>query len=384
MYRSMEPHLSNNRTQPWAGFVTPVILWFCVSLGLRYGCYSDCELVLGPNSSRLVQVSSFFVERIKLRDETAQGLLFFGFSVKPHLSTEINWTLTKDLVVDPYKRQGISVWLNKGSRIVCRWKVGASGFQKDLLVVILKGDQNFRRWLRDPKNASIMESWQQALGTGKAEYTVEENASYYLEIVNLGSRSLRVSLAANISSKVYDTSKALCNCSMDNGPCSLELLFSSKRYAVVTTPTNLMGGTTTWNVELSYMARVASYCVILAIIIVVVYIVMKCFGGREEEEVVVGAENQALLNDDTKQHSILTLYGTADECSDSAAINSCQDLYDAKICVICYDKIRNSFFVPCGHCATCYTCAQRIESGESKSCPICRRTIQKVRRLCSS
>lgn len=39
--------------------------------------------------------------------------------------------------------------------------------------------------------------------------------------------------------------------------------------------------------------------------------------------------------------------------------SSSADLFDAKICVICYNELRNCFFVPCGHCATCYYCAQR-------------------------
>lgn len=40
--------------------------------------------------------------------------------------------------------------------------------------------------------------------------------------------------------------------------------------------------------------------------------------------------------------------------------NSSEDnLYDRKVCVICYDEQRDCFFVPCGHSATCCVCAQR-------------------------
>lgn len=36
------------------------------------------------------------------------------------------------------------------------------------------------------------------------------------------------------------------------------------------------------------------------------------------------------------------------------------ELYDGKVCIICYDDERNCFFVPCGHCATCISCAKRL------------------------
>lgn len=57
-------------------------------------------------------------------------------------------------------------------------------------------------------------------------------------------------------------------------------------------------------------------------------------------------------------------YGTTceEEEEDDIETGSCssgEDLYDGRICVICYDEQRNCFFVPCGHCATCYDCAQR-------------------------
>ncbi|KAJ6675895.1 hypothetical protein OIU85_011988 [Salix viminalis] len=61
-----------------------------------------------------------------------------------------------------------------------------------------------------------------------------------------------------------------------------------------------------------------------------------------------------------------------------SSCSSSEDLYDAKLCVICYDDQRNCFFVPCGHCATCYDCAQRIMEEDNKMCPICRRLIHKM------
>lgn len=30
-----------------------------------------------------------------------------------------------------------------------------------------------------------------------------------------------------------------------------------------------------------------------------------------------------------------------------------------RLCAICYDAPRDSFFLPCGHCAACFTCGTR-------------------------
>lgn len=46
-------------------------------------------------------------------------------------------------------------------------------------------------------------------------------------------------------------------------------------------------------------------------------------------------------------------------CNTTSSSYDQLDIYDGKICVICFDEQRNCFFVPCGHCATCYVCAHR-------------------------
>ncbi|KFK22532.1 hypothetical protein AALP_AAs66306U000100 [Arabis alpina] len=47
---------------------------------------------------------------------------------------------------------------------------------------------------------------------------------------------------------------------------------------------------------------------------------------------------------------------------------------------ICFDAPRDCFFLPCGHCVSCYQCGTKIAEA-SGSCPICRRKLKKVKRI---
>ena len=56
-------------------------------------------MVLGPSSSRLVKMSSFFVQQVQLREEDGKGVFLYSFIEKPELSSEINWSVSKYLAV---------------------------------------------------------------------------------------------------------------------------------------------------------------------------------------------------------------------------------------------------------------------------------------------
>ncbi|XP_059458605.1 E3 ubiquitin-protein ligase APD2-like isoform X1 [Corylus avellana] len=149
-----------------------------------------------------------------------------------------------------------------------------------------------------------------------------------------------------------------------------------------------------WCFTLAFVGRLFAYFAALAFLAVVMFMVMKYIENFGEERATgeVGAtETSPLWPGKTAQFT----YGTCDgdlesgnctssggaSSSSSSNSNSSEDLYDKKVCVICYDEQRNCFFVPCGHCATCHVCAQRIFNGENKTCPVCRRLIGKVRKL---
>ncbi len=102
---------------------------------------------------------------------------------------------------------------------------------------------------------------------------------------------------------------------------------------------------------------------------IIVFLILKYLGACDGESSVVDTA-VTQVREVTETDPIIPAkpipytYGTGDEDDDSGASSSSEELYDAKLCVICYDEQRNCFFVPCGHCATCYDCAQRYKYKE--------------------
>ncbi|CAN4082981.1 unnamed protein product [Withania somnifera] len=137
---------------------------------------------------------------------------------------------------------------------------------------------------------------------------------------------------------------------------------------------------------LEYILNVVVYSSVILVLLMVAALLIKllgvCDGEITRNDDTIRRETDRLIS---KAGASLT-YGTCDEddlesgnyCSHST---SSEDLYDENICTVCYDGKRNCFFIPCGHCATCYSCAKRITEDENKSCPICRRVIRRVRRV---
>ncbi|KAF8023190.1 hypothetical protein BT93_F0634 [Corymbia citriodora subsp. variegata] len=373
--------------EAWARLLAPLTLWLCVSVSLRYGYYGDSRMVIGPSSSRLIKASSLFVDRVEVRDDDRKGVSVYGFSEKPQLSYETNWTVSNYLIVGSYNRKGFNLWLNRGSKIRMRWEAQTS-LLNQLQVALIKGELKYETlqpsFSSSPDSAALKEP----INFKEAEYYIEEDDKYYVRVINANSRSTIMSMSVNVSSKIYDITKATIMCSALEGSCQLKLLFPNTQYVVVTTPSN--GDLGDWYIELSFVARVVTYIAILGFIVIVIFLILKYLGVCDvENEVYVDDTPAVPVREVTETAPIMpekssrSTYGTNEEEDDDggSSSSSSEDLYDAKLCVICYDEQRNCFFVPCGHCATCYDCAQRIMEGESKVCPICRRLIHKVRRL---
>ncbi|XAR61939.1 hypothetical protein NMG60_11016495 [Bertholletia excelsa] len=378
-------HQPQRWQEAWARLLAPLTLWICVSVTLRYGYYGNCRMVLGPSSSRLFEASSVFVKQVEVTDEDRRGVFLYLFSEKPELSLERNWSVSNYVIVAAYSRRGFSLWLNKGSSIRLRWEAQTSGLTQ-LQVSLIKGERKFETLepisTRSPyAHHSLIEP----TDGREAEYVIQEDDKYYIRITNTNPRSLILVMNLNVSSKMHDTSKARGICSTVNGSCRLNLLFASHQFVVVTTPEN--GHLEEWYIELSFMSRLISYVGILGFVVIFILLILRHFGAfdgnsSETHQEALPAVQQATEADPLMPEKLFrSPYGTGEVDPECGSSCPSEDLYDGKICAICYEEPRNCFFVPCGHCATCYACAQRIMNGETRTCPICRRLIHKVGKL---
>lgn len=336
---------------------------------------------IGPSSSRLMKASSVFVQQVEVRDVDKKVVSLYSFSEEPKLSHQANWSVSNYLIIGAYSRKGFSFWLNNGSRISMRLEAHPTHLNQ-LQVVMLKGERKFE--ILQPEQTSYTSAFNESKIGKEAEYNIEEDDRYYLEIINANRRSIIITVNVNVSSKMHDLAKAKAMCSTaKSSSCQLRLVFPNTHYVILTTPNN--GELGDWYIELSFVARVITYIAILGFIVVFIFLILKYLGACDAESSNVVERPREEINETypiLPRKTVPQTYGTNEEEDDSgASSSSSEELYDEKLCVICYDEQRNCFFVPCGHCATCYDCAQRIMDGESKVCPICRRLIHKVRRL---
>ncbi|XP_047954217.1 E3 ubiquitin-protein ligase RNF34-like isoform X2 [Salvia hispanica] len=114
-----------------------------------------------------------------------------------------------------------------------------------------------------------------------------------------------------------------------------------------------------------FTIEVVIYVAISVIFFMVIAMMMKLLWDTSNEDNVIGmrvSETSGLLSQNVEAWSI-ALYGTNEDDtksnSDKSCTSSSDDLYDGKICVLCYDDQRSCLFMPCGHFITCYTCAKR-------------------------
>ncbi|XP_004292747.1 PREDICTED: uncharacterized protein LOC101292282 isoform X1 [Fragaria vesca subsp. vesca] len=368
--------------ESWARLLTPLTLWICVSVSIRYGYYGDNRITLGPSSSRMIKASSVFVQQVEVRDVDKKGVSLYALSEEPKLSQQVNWNVSNYLIIGAYNRKGYSFWLNKGSSISMRLEAHPTHVNQ-LQVVMLKGERKLE--ILQPKQTSSVNSYNESEIGKEAEFSIEEDDRYYLDITNTNPKSIIITVNVNVSSKMYDTTKAkaICSTATKGSSCQLRLTFPNTHYVILTTPNN--GDLLGWYIELSFVARVITYIGILGFIVVMIFLILKYLGACDVESSTVVEHSRQEISETypiVPPKTVPQTYGTNEEDDDSgASSSSSEELYDEKLCVICYDEQRNCFFVPCGHCATCYDCAQRIMDGESKVCPICRRLIHKVRRL---
>ncbi|KAM1695079.1 hypothetical protein ACFXTN_026759 [Malus domestica] len=380
----------------WSALAVLVTFWFFASMTMILGFYGSDNLQLGPNCSRLIQTNPFFVQSIKAQehDEQKLGPVLYGFNKPPPLDVEIAWTETQHTLAWIY-------FLNKGSGLDITYRVKPTS-SSPLTLVIAQGSESLAEWIEDPSYGNATLSWNIIYGSGRIQQEIPESSTYYIAVGNLNPENVEVELVFNIKSILYNTTEAYYKCSLYNRLCSLKLSLLGAKVAVITSPGPKEGiPNDDWYVSLSYGPRWAMYFLVAGVmtpLLLMAFIFYNKFQNSSEDTTGFQAEEGQSVqtpllspkDDDTLSwgSSYEFISNNEEDLDECLAVSSLEGSLSnegdsdntGRLCVICFDGPRDCFFLPCGHCAACFTCGTRIAE-EAGTCPICRRRMKKVRKI---
>ncbi|XP_049933862.1 E3 ubiquitin-protein ligase APD2 isoform X3 [Nymphaea colorata] len=336
--------------------------------------------------------------QVNADDETGPAL--YSFSKPPPLNVETSWFEDFKEKMAPNTHKEWVYQLNVGSEINISYSITGSS---PLTLVIAEGIENLVEWIDDPSYPNTTLSWNIIQGNGSIHQKIFKESEYYVAVGNLLPDELEVKLKFGIHSLLYNVTGAYDQCKLENGLCVLKLLIFGANAAVLTTPSKKMGEEgNNWYVTLSYGPRWVTYFVgsgALTIIVLLVFKFISKFRSTSGDRIhhqseTLAPERTPLISD---QDDDLSSYGSSyDSASndeegqednvgglDSVEVKTLEEgdtNKQRRLCVICFDAPRDSFFLPCGHCAACFPCGMRI-SEELGSCPICNRKLKKVKKI---
>ncbi|XP_021610880.1 E3 ubiquitin-protein ligase APD2 isoform X2 [Manihot esculenta] len=364
------------------------------------GFYGSVNLLLGPNSSRLVKTNTLFVQSIKVQqlDKPKPGPMLYEFHKSPPLDVEITWTETHNSIVPIDFQKEWVYFLNEGSMVDIFYTI-KSPSSSPLSLVIAQGRKSLAEWIDDPSSPNSTLSWNIICGTGKIQQNIFKSSNYYIAVGNLNSKDVEVELKFVMKAFIYNTSQAYYKCSLSHNLCSSKLYLFGPSVAVLTSPGPKEGSLDDdWHVKVSYGPRWITYLIGSGVMTILIFLILRFLnicqasnrGGNQARE--IRSERAPLLSqkdDDISSHgsSYDSISQDEQDLDELLAVNSSlegktlaqgENLY--RLCASCFDARRDCFFLPCGHCVTCFNCGTRIAE-ETGTCPICRRTIKKVRKI---
>ncbi|GAB2274467.1 hypothetical protein Dimus_009237 [Dionaea muscipula] len=393
----------------WSCLVVLVTFWFFASMTLILGFYGSEDLQLGPNCSRLITTNPIFVRSIKgqLKDPVS-GPMLYGFHKSPPLDVQTTWSETHSASVLANYHQEWVYYLNTGSYVQISYDVQSPSYAS-VSLVIAQGPENLVEWMEDPSYPNTTLSWNKIHGSGKVEQEITSSATYYIAVGNLNPEMVKVELNFTINALLYNTTRASFKCSLSDHACTFDVFLLDENVAVLSSPgPEQAKDADGWYVKISYGPRWAIYFIgsgIMVIIMIAVFRFCSMWQARREdgaryETIEAGQESRDPLllspkDDDDWGSSYDSVNSQDEEDLDERIQEEKQQQLQKKegdsqaksnpsssLCVICYDAPRDCFFLPCGHCAACFTCGSKIAE-EAGTCPICRRKMKKVRKIFS-
>ncbi|KAL4606228.1 hypothetical protein ACB092_09G086400 [Castanea dentata] len=391
------------RDDTWSCVIVILTFWFFVSMTLILGVYGSVNLQLGPNCSLLLEPNPIFVQYIKVEElnDSGPGLVLYGFYKAPVLDTVTTWSETRNTTVQVNSHEEWAYLLNAGSQINISYSVVSPG--SSVFLIIAEGNDGLSQWLEDPTYPNTTLYWNLVSGSGMITQDIYVSSTYYVAVGNLNTEEVEVQLNLRVKAYLYNTTEAYYKCTFADGMCGLSVLFPNGNAAVLTSPSAEQGKTSDeLYVRLSYGPRWATYIVGIGGMTVLMLFAFNFLNkfqcAHEEGRYVpygeIGSERAPLLSykdDDLSSwgSSYDSVSHDEDDIEDFLALASLEgkSLGDGensnntrRLCAICFDAPRDCFFLPCGHCVACFECATRIAEAAG-TCPVCRRTMKKVRKI---
>ncbi|XVF05328.1 hypothetical protein REPUB_Repub05bG0162900 [Reevesia pubescens] len=389
------------RNDVWYCVVVLVTFWFFAFMTLILGYCGSVTLQMSPNCSRLIHSNSFFVQSIKVEelDKQKPGLMMYGLQRPPPLDVEISWIETHDAFVPANFHKEWLFSLNKASEVNVSYTIRSAN-SSPLSLVIAQGTESLVEWLEDPSYPNTTLSWNIIYGSGKIQQEIPKSSNYYIAVGNLNSEEVEIQLKFSVTALVYDTTQTYYRCSLGDHLCALELYLLGENAVVLSSPgRNEETQNSIWYVKVSYGPRWTTYFVgsgVMTILILLAFGFCKMFHSRDGPRFHAGeteTERAPLLAEtDDDMSSWGSTYDSVSQDEEDLEqwqaasylegkpLNQEESNNPPSLCVVCSDAPRDCFFLPCGHCATCFTCGTRIAE-DAGTCPICRRKMKKVRKI---
>ncbi|PNT70893.1 uncharacterized protein LOC104583123 [Brachypodium distachyon] len=398
-------------------FVVLLALCSVAFVALLRGSYGPEELVAGPGFSRLLRVSSLFVQDITVRTDEEEegegpggeknGLVLYGLAGAPRLlgAPAASWTTMRArriFVVPANSHRERVYFLNEGSQIQVDYSVDTGAeLIYPLHIIIAQGKERFTEWTANLSVHNATLSWRIVHGIGTVKQSIVSSSDYYYVAVgNLNDQNTTVTLDFRIRAAFYDTTGADYACSpAPDSPCTYRLPILGHNAVVLSSGSTVKQRPDSDDeqqvkVKLSYGPRWIVFVTgstILAVILLLLYEVMSALlgccnaGGTTSGG---GGDDQrrtSLLAAGSKEGEEASLGSSYDSVSDDGGEDveggGNYDEEGRRLCVVCCDARKDCFFLPCGHSATCHACGTRVLEEGDGSCPFCRRKLKKVRRI---
>ncbi|CAH8325657.1 unnamed protein product [Eruca vesicaria subsp. sativa] len=377
-------------------FAVVIIFWFFVSMAMIVGVYGPRNVCIGPNSSVLIEPNTIFVKSIKVKelDDLKSGLELFGFYTSPPLDVVVNWSESRLVSVSHNSYKEWPYYLNQGASLSISYNVKPEG--RSARLVVDEGTASYQLLEKHASQDTAL-SWNLIQGSGMIDVKISKSSSYYVAVANSNMKDVEVvELDIGVKAILYDTKQSFYKCTFSNGECTFNTMSLFGNSIVLTSPAPRQKTSVKeedeeeWYIRFSYQPRWTSYVIGTGLVTCFMLVAiqlwkrLQCNGEERDQTENDSASTRLLINKDEDGSSM----GSSNESfaaddadledfigNEGEASNSSR-----RLCAICFDAKRDCFFLPCGHCVSCYQCGTKIAEA-SGSCPVCRRKMKKVKRI---